>query len=401
VSAEFKLGNSSTVRKRISVLVHDSDFSDLSVCTFWLAPHAPLRTYRMRTMTTEPWVNATISFYAATAGSDGGAYLVDDVFVEYVPAASSGATECLDPTTPAPAGGPPSASLLTNGDFESPSLAPWTPFGTLTHQVAAGVFEFVRPTSTPPAGVVLQATGQSLTANEILTATFELGNSSAVRKRATVLLHDLSFSDLSACTFWLEPGQPLMPHMMRTFTTQPWANATLSVYAATVGPEPWTRLDNVTFQRTPAMAVTGTECIGPASTLLKTSPGRNSGGAGTSARSRRLTLQPQSGGVGRAGAAMGTDGEFELTVDLRDAVAARLSFLSWLEGGPFGEVQVTADGTRWLPIALAPVSTSWQPMSVDLDAWLGRVVHVRFAPSMAEGPPPAWRLAEMRVAIER
>jgi hypothetical protein len=38
--AEFDLGNSSTVRKRISVLLLAHDFSDLSVCTFWLAPNA-------------------------------------------------------------------------------------------------------------------------------------------------------------------------------------------------------------------------------------------------------------------------------------------------------------------------------------------------------------------------
>ncbi len=44
--AQFDLANSSTVRKRISVLVIDSNFSDITVCTFWLAPNAPMRTYR-------------------------------------------------------------------------------------------------------------------------------------------------------------------------------------------------------------------------------------------------------------------------------------------------------------------------------------------------------------------
>ncbi len=45
-AAQFDLGNSSTARKRISVLIHDSNFNDLSVCTFWLPAGAPLRTYR-------------------------------------------------------------------------------------------------------------------------------------------------------------------------------------------------------------------------------------------------------------------------------------------------------------------------------------------------------------------
>ena len=45
-----------------------------------------------------------------------------------------------------------------------------------------------------------------MAANQILTATFQLGNSSGVRKRVTVILHDSDFCDLSACTFWLAAG---------------------------------------------------------------------------------------------------------------------------------------------------------------------------------------------------
>ncbi len=59
-----------------------------------------------------------------------------------------------------------------------------------------------------------------MAAGEILTAHLDLGNSSGVRKRVTVLLHDLDFGDLSACTFWLAPGQPLSSYAMRTFATQ-------------------------------------------------------------------------------------------------------------------------------------------------------------------------------------
>ncbi len=47
--ATVDLGNSSSVRKRISVLVHEHDFSDLHVCTFWLEPSTPRQTYTMRT----------------------------------------------------------------------------------------------------------------------------------------------------------------------------------------------------------------------------------------------------------------------------------------------------------------------------------------------------------------
>jgi hypothetical protein len=51
---------------------------------------------------------------------------------------------------------------------------------------------------------------------------------------------------------------------MRTFATQSWHNAALAVYPATVGAEPWIRLDNVMLQRTPGAATMGTECLEPA-----------------------------------------------------------------------------------------------------------------------------------------
>ena len=262
VEARFDLGNSSTARKRVSVLVLDSDFSDLFVCTFWLAPGAPLRTYRMRTHTNEAWQNASIYFYAATAGAAGGAYQIDNVSLHVDPAVSGEETGCVDPTAPAPVAIADGPSLLVNGDFTA-GLAPWGVFGQITGQVTAGVFEFFRPAGTP-AGVVLQNTAQAIPANEIVTATFELGNSSPVRKRVTVLLHDNSFSDLAACTFWLPAGQPLSPYVMRSFTTQAWTAATLSVYPATVGTDAWIQLDNASLRRTPSTAIVGTECVEPA-----------------------------------------------------------------------------------------------------------------------------------------
>lgn len=105
VEAQFEIGNSDTVRKRISILLHDNGFSDLSVCTFWLAPGAPLQTYTYRTHTTKAWGSATASFYAATNGSPGGGfYRLDNVNVQFAPAVSNAETICVDPTTPAPPG---------------------------------------------------------------------------------------------------------------------------------------------------------------------------------------------------------------------------------------------------------------------------------------------------------
>ena len=85
LQAQFDLGNTSSVRKRISVVVLDGSFSDLSVCTFWLPPNTPLGTYQMRTHTTSGWTNASIYFYAATTGSNGGAYQIDNVSLREQP----------------------------------------------------------------------------------------------------------------------------------------------------------------------------------------------------------------------------------------------------------------------------------------------------------------------------
>ena len=259
VSAQFLLGNLDSVRKRISALIVASDFSDLASCSFWLPAHAPMRTYRMTMHTTMAWTNAAIYFYAATPGE--GHYRLDGVSMRTDPAAPAARTECTDPTRPALSFGPDSDNLVTNGTF-SVGLSGWQPFDDVAHRVESGVVEFTRP-GTPgvPAGGIRQATGQAMQAGEVLTASFQLGNSSAARKRVTVRLHDADFSDVSECGFWIPAGQALASYAMRTFTTRAWANATFSAYAETIGPDQWTRLDNVTFARTPGSIALGTECF--------------------------------------------------------------------------------------------------------------------------------------------
>ena len=272
MTAQFDLGNSSTVRKRISVLILEHDFSDITMCTFTLPANAPLRTYGMRTHSTNAWTNAAIYFYAATEGSDGGFYQIDNVSLIPDPTGPAAVTQCIDPTVPAPGVGADSADLLTNGDFTA-GLPPWVLFGQITAQITAGVLEFVRPAG-DPAGVILQATDQALPSQDLLTARFSLGNSSTVRKRVTAILHDADFSDLAACTFYLEPGQPLAEHMMYAFTTEPWVNATVSFYPTTIDTEGWMQLDNVSLKRTPALASVGVECMEPAAVaaLATTTP---------------------------------------------------------------------------------------------------------------------------------
>ena len=264
VQATLTVANTDPARRRFSVLIHDSDFSDLSVCTFWLDGSAPPRTYQLRTHTTKAWTNATISIYAASVGV-GGFYQLDDVSMLTGPSLpiSTEVTLCIDPMAPA-AGGTSSAELIVDGAFNSGLALPWGTFGQISSQMNAGVFEFFKLAGTP-GGVLLQRTSQAMTDNQKLRATFQLGNSSALRQRVTVLIHDEDFSDLHACTFIIPPGQALSTYAMRTYVTEAWANATIAFYPSTVGTAPshqWLRLDNVSLIRT-ATITTGTECFEP------------------------------------------------------------------------------------------------------------------------------------------
>jgi hypothetical protein len=270
--ASFDVANSSSARKRVSVLIHEHDFSDLHVCTFWLAPNTPKQTYSMRTHTTTPWLYPTISFYAASGGSDGGYYEIDDVSLMYDPAGAADRTLCFDPTAPVAPGGPSGPDLIVNGDFSN-GLSSWAFMHGNVYQVAAGMVEFIWATllpentavgfQPPPAPVVLQRTGLPMPDGQILTANVDLGNSSIARKRVSVLIHQWDFADLSVCTFWLEPNTPLQTHTIRSAATMGWGDATLSVYAATWGPDPWIQVDNASLRRTPGDATVGTECYEP------------------------------------------------------------------------------------------------------------------------------------------
>jgi hypothetical protein len=362
--AQFDLGNSSSVRKRISIVIHNGDFSDLSVCTFWLAPHAPLATYQMRTHTTQSWAGTTIAFYAASTGSDGGFYLVDNVSLRAAAATQSRTrTDCLDPAAPAPAGGAPGPNLIANGTFAG-TVSPWSVFGNLAWQLAAGAFAFNRPTTDMPAGVVLQATGQAVAAHEILTASFQLGNTSAVRKRVTVLLHDQDFTDLSACTFWLAPGQGPSAYSMRSFATKAWTNATLSFYAATVGTEGWSLLDNVTLQRTPGLATTGAECVEPEQPVVMLL-------LPASMRPRIDIVEAGSRVRQEAGSSDPATVLFDLSQAARPGI--------FVQAYPAAsvEVQVSLDGDTWVTIAVVPPSDREGWVRLALDGFAGRFVYVR------------------------
>ena len=450
--AQFYLGSvvtsSSSTRKRVSVLVHDADFSDLAVCTFWLpAANMPGTRFGIRLVTTKAWTNATISFYAATATAVDERVTLDNVSLQALPGGTVERTECLTSDGVRVPGGADSADLLVNGDFSSGSVTPgWGLFGQIQGQVTGGVFEFIKLAGTP-AGVVLQQTGQSVDAGGILTATFDLGNSSGVRKRATVILHDNNFSDLAACTFWLDPGQALGTFTMRMTTTKAWTNGTISIYPATSGVDQWIRLDNVTLKRTPSAVTTGTTCLEPAGTggdasgaaagavsdVAQAAPASErsttegtASSAGTPRLSASLPGLSSSAGEGANAGADEHDGDWisdgfigddtitppsvwlavasehgtrTLTrkAALADDQATTLRLRSWLtnERGSRALVQVSSDGLHWETIREVAASDTWMPVEIDLAAYRGTTTFLRLcfeAVPADAGETDSWRV---------
>jgi len=380
VLAQFSIGNSDSVRKRISVLVHDADFSDLSVCTFWLPANAPLAAYTMRTHTTRAWSNATIAFYAATEGSNGGFYQLDNVSVRYAPAQSAVRTDCVDPRTPAATGGAPNGpELLINGNFQTGTLPPWIVTGQMNGQITNGMFEFYRPTATPdPAGVILQSTGVAAAANDIFTAQFDLGNSSGVRKRVTVLLHDLDFTDLAACTFWLAPGQVPAQYTMRSYATRTWTNATISVYAATVGENFYTRLDNVSLKKTPSTVIAGADCLEPGAVLDP--PADAAPVVSSLSQSGKTAAQDTSKLASVETTDAGTRVRSLALVDLRDVSSTMLRVESRLaprDPDAPARLEFSLDGLTWHTFASIPSSPDRIDVDLDLSAFAGQVLYFR------------------------
>ena len=403
IAVQFDMGNSGPSRKRITVLLHDLDFSDLHVCSFWIAPNSPMRTYVMRTFTTKFWGNATVSFYAATEGFDGGYYMLDNVSIFQQQGQATDRTDCSDPAAPAGVAQADGPEMVSNGGFDS-FLSSWNLFGQISSQVVGGVFQFTRPGG-DPAGALLQFTGAPIAANTPLTASFQLGNSSGVRKRVTVILHDSDFSDLQACTLWLDPGQGMTPYTMRTFTTEAWNNASISFYMGSVDTTQWARIDNVSLHRTPAATMIGTQCIN--GNVGSGAPGgaaapSGSGGsvaqmaattASNSSSSSSATNNTASGDSGPAPSVTRLDGGQVLSasgstsgalmsnapIDLRQADSPWLQFDSLgLFGNSSAEVQVSFDGTEWMTIADLPAGSDWLTTTLDLGAYAGRTIYLRF-----------------------
>ena len=258
----------------------------------------------------------------------------------------------------------------------------------------------------------------------------------------TVLVHDGNFSDLAACTFWLAPGQPLSNYALRTYATKAWTNATVSVYPATVGTSPtaeWLLLDNVTLAHTTAV-VLGAECYEPGSMpppappvqpdarsvtaspfgaapmatspVASDAPAPDAPSSDASEPTAAATSEDWLGdgfvqvgessplGLMPSWVTSGDGGVRTLLrvapIDLTAGWDAPFVFRSWLSAfDARAEVQVSVDGVHWETTYVVDSSDTWMPVAVDLSAYAGQSVLVRFAfftISSPDGPPQIWRI---------
>jgi hypothetical protein len=209
-----------------------------------------------------------------------------------------------------------------------------------------------------------------------------------------------------------------------------------------VGADQWIRLDNVTFQRTPGTTIVGTECIDP------TGGSGDQRLAGTAGDLRDSSMTPDavmtgsttntSTGMdsglspaldmwlsywvvdgfrpvgdwlaGPSWAATATDTRRRTArplerLDLTHAVSASVRFASTLhaDAGSTALVQVSRDGATWETVAVVAPSDGAAQIDVDLDAWRGTAVFVRFAfdgVARDDGAPAdSWRIEDIGLDV--
>jgi hypothetical protein len=185
-------------------------------------------------------------------------------------------------------------NLILNGDF-SAGMQYWGTWGAPTqsaiqHRITNGTFEFYRQSGSQQA-VVLQNTGVSLTGGTALEASFLLGNTSSVRKRVSVLLHDADFSDSQICSFWIPPVSSLRRYSISTFTSDAWTSTMFSVYASTADSTGWLQLDNVNMHTSSSLQLDRTLCF-DAGLAAPTSIPTTTNVPGTATHTPTTTLVP-------------------------------------------------------------------------------------------------------------
>ena len=170
----FTLGNRSNVRQRVTVLLVDSDFSDVLACTFWVPPGQALGAFAMRIATTKSWANAAVGFYPSTAATlatpvSALQWLqLDDVALTPTATTPLG-TECFEPGAPLPSltvAKTASAGTLTRGGTGTFTLTATNRGDTATNGTMVYVTDTLptglTPTTASGTGWTCTITGQAV-----------------------------------------------------------------------------------------------------------------------------------------------------------------------------------------------------------------------------------------------
>jgi hypothetical protein len=107
------------------------------------------------------------------------------------------------------------------------------------------------------------------------------------------------------------------------------------------------------------------------------------------------TLAPARGAIATPAAGTQTF-ELEQTIDLTSTTRAWLQLDSWLPSSEsHAEIQVTADGVNWESITVSGEPDNWTTLDIDLSAYAGSTIRVRF---VFDGPStPGWRLRGVKI----
>ena len=161
------------------------------------------------------------------------------------------------PTAPAAAGRRGWPDLAASTATSRRAVAPVEPRSARSAaRSTGGVFEFIKLAGTP-AGVVLQATGAG-DDGRIRSADGELPAREQQRRAQARDRASCTTTTSRTCrparSGWRRASR-CPPTRIGRSRRRRWTNATLSVYPATIGPDQWIRLDNVTLKRTPSAAI--------------------------------------------------------------------------------------------------------------------------------------------------
>lgn len=266
LKATFRLGTSDSGLRRVTVILHSNDWTDMQVCTFLINASQPLSNYGMEVFTLRAWTNATISFYSSRDYGRGWTRL-DDVTLRVDNTLPGNRVSCIDPYRTPGVGGENSPNYISNSQFSNGTNS-WSFSGEYVSRVQNGVLEMYTKTGGPAANMFQDLASQYFieTNGGMSELTFQMGNSSANRKRMSVLLHDGFFAHIYFCTFWVNANSGLANYTMRVSPSIHLGNMFMRNIAFYVSPFDnlgWLRLDNITLRERQALWVVGTECYYP------------------------------------------------------------------------------------------------------------------------------------------